>query len=321
MKKIIITISVFFLGFFFTNLSHASAATLYFNAGTNNNWNTLTNWWTDAGFSIQAGSLPTTNDDVIISGNVLSNTGSAASVNTLTANGTAQIHIIVTVANGATFNDSSKLFTDFAGLSQATRSWSGVATAPNGNVYAAEFGGDIYMQTAGIGNFVALNQIHRGWQAMAVAHNGNVYAAVQGGDIYMQTAGTGNFIALSQTTRNWQAMSAAPNGNVYAIVWGVDVYMQTNGTGNFVALGQTGGGYMQWSTITAAPNGNVYAAVWGKGIYIQTNGTGNFVSIPGTSNIYSYSMAAAPNGNIYVAKYNGDIYMQTNGTGEFVALN
>jgi hypothetical protein len=41
---------------------------------------------------------------------------------------------------------------------------------------------------------------------MATAPNGDVYAAVQNGDIYKQTGGVGDFTALSQTTRNWYAM-------------------------------------------------------------------------------------------------------------------
>ncbi|MEO5635174.1 MAG: hypothetical protein ABIS26_01200, partial [Candidatus Paceibacterota bacterium] len=90
--------------------AHASASTLYFNAGANNDWNTVTgNWWDDAGFLSQAGALPTVSDDVIISGNVTSNSGPAASVNTMIMNGTSIIQIPVTVANGATFNNTSSM--------------------------------------------------------------------------------------------------------------------------------------------------------------------------------------------------------------------
>ena len=62
----------------------------------------------------------------------------------------------------------------------------------NGNVYASVFGGDIYMQTGGTGNFVALGQTSRQWYGMTTL-NGNVYACVNGGDIYMQTGGVGAF--------------------------------------------------------------------------------------------------------------------------------
>jgi hypothetical protein len=103
-----------------------------------------------------------------------------------------------------------------------------MAAAPNGNVYAAEIGGDIYMQTNGTGNFVALSQTNRNWYGMVAAPNGNVYAAVQGVDIYMQTNGTGNFVALSQASRQFVGMAAAPNGNVYVAVLNGDIYMQTD---------------------------------------------------------------------------------------------
>jgi ABC-type Fe3+-hydroxamate transport system substrate-binding protein len=206
---------------------------------------------------------------------------------------------------------------NFDPLLQTGRTWLPMAAAPNGNVYAAEISGDIYMQTNGTGNFVALSQTNRNWYGIVAAPNGNVYAAVQGGDIYMQTNGTGNFVALSQTSRNWYGMAAAPNGNVYAAVQGGDIYMQTNGTGNFVALSQTS---RQWTSMSAAPNGNVYAAVNGGDIYMQTNGTGNFVALSQTSRQWA-GIVAAPNGNVYASVYTGDIYMQTNGTGNFVALS
>ena len=80
---------------------------------------------------------------------------------------------------------------DFLPLSQTTRSWVGMAAAPNGNVYACVYGGGIYMQTNGIGNFVTLNQTTRYWVGMCAASNGDVYACTTGagGDIYKQTNG------------------------------------------------------------------------------------------------------------------------------------
>jgi hypothetical protein len=67
---------------------------------------------------------------------------------------------------------------------------------------------------------------------MTAAPNGNVYAVVFGGNIYMQTNGAGNFVSLSQTTRSWSGMTATSNGNVYAGVYGGDIYMQTNFAGS-----------------------------------------------------------------------------------------
>ncbi len=205
---------------------------------------------------------------------------------------------------------------DFVGLSQTSRNWSGMAAAPNGNVYACVQGGDIYMQTGGVGNFVALGQTSRTWRGMAAAPNGNVYACVTSGDIYMQTGGVGNFIALSQTITTWRSMAAAPNGDVYAGVFGGDIYKQTGGVGNFIALGQAS---LSWNGMTGAPNGDVYATDQGGDIYKQTGGVGNFIAL-GQASLSWRSMAAAPNGDMYACVASGDIYKQTSGVGNFIAL-
>ena len=117
---------------------------------------------------------------------------------------------------------------NFVALGQTSRDWNGIAAAPNGNVYATVYGGDIYMQTNGTGNFVALGQTTRDWFGMAVSPNGNVYAAALNSDIYMQTNGTGNFVALNQGSKTWAGMAAAPNGNVYASALNDNIYMQTS---------------------------------------------------------------------------------------------
>jgi uncharacterized repeat protein (TIGR03803 family)/predicted outer membrane repeat protein len=106
MKKLILTLFLAFT-FLFVGISHASAATLYFNGGVNHNWNTrIGNWWTDSGFTLQAPSLPTVSDDVIISNYIDTNSGPAASVNSLVLNqgNSTNTNIPITVANGATFN-------------------------------------------------------------------------------------------------------------------------------------------------------------------------------------------------------------------------
>jgi len=205
---------------------------------------------------------------------------------------------------------------DFIALGQTSRSWIGMAAAPNGNVYACVSGGDIYMQTGGAGDFIALGQTSRSWHGMAAAPNGDVYACVFGGDIYMQTGGAGDFIALGQTSRNWTGMAAAPNGDVYACVVFGDIYMQTGGAGDFIALGQTS---RDWFGMAAAPNGNVYACVSGGDIYMQTGGAGDFIALGQTSRNW-IGMAAAPNGDVYAPIIAGDIYMQTGGAGDFIAL-
>jgi hypothetical protein len=206
---------------------------------------------------------------------------------------------------------------DFIALSQTSRNWIGMCASPNGNVYACVYGGDIYTQTSGAGNFVALSQATRNWRGMTASPNENVYACVPSGDIYMQTAGTGDFIALSQTSRNWIEMCASPNGNVYACVSSGDIYMQTAGTGDFIALSQTS---RNWVGMCASPNGNVYAADANGDIYMQTAGTGDFIALSQTSRNWR-GMAASSNGNVYVEVNNGDIYMQTAGSSDFVELS
>ena len=64
-----------------------------------------------------------------------------------------------------------------------------MAAAPNGDVYASVYYGDIYKRTGGIGNFNPLGQTHRYWWGMAAAPNGDVYATSFGGDIYKQSPG------------------------------------------------------------------------------------------------------------------------------------
>jgi hypothetical protein len=100
-----------FLVFAFIALpAYSYAATLYFDGRVSGDWNSLSNWWTDSGLTSQALSLPSSSDDVIISATVSSNTGVAASVNSLVFNdggSSYYLGINTTVASGATFNGSS----------------------------------------------------------------------------------------------------------------------------------------------------------------------------------------------------------------------
>lgn len=219
--------------------------------------------------------------------------------------------------NNSCIYGKTLVVSNFAGLSQTSRDWFGMAAAPNGDVYACDPGsGDIYLQTGGVGNFVALGEASRFWYAMTAAPNGDIYAAEQGGDIYLQTGGVGSFIALSQTNRNWYAMAAAPNGDVYAADNSGDIYKQTGGVGNFIALGQTS---RNWFGMAAASDGDVYACVNSGDIYKQTGGAGSFIALSQTSRSWA-GMATAPNGDVYACVQNGDIYKQTGGVGNFVGL-
>ncbi|HEY5140351.1 MAG TPA: hypothetical protein VIJ25_13710, partial [Methylococcales bacterium] len=205
---------------------------------------------------------------------------------------------------------------NFIALGQTSLYWYAIAAAPNGDVYAAVFGGDIYKQTGGTGNFVALGQTSRNWSGITAAPNGDVYAEVYSGDIYKQTGGTGNFVALSQTSRSWYGIAAASNGDVYAAVNSGDIYKQTGGTGNFVALGQTS---RVWYGMAVAPNGDVYAAVRGGDIYKKSAagwptdfayGTTSSCLDGTTTNASAYLDISGQNANTSVTRYvcarNGD---------------
>ena len=230
------------------------------------------------------------------------------------ATASLSIYQVVTISEGI---DS------FDALSQTSRQWYGMATDPDGDIYACGLTvgvGDIYKQTAGTGNFVSLAAANKVWQAMTAAPNGNIYACVAGypgGDIFMQTAGAGAFNALSQDDVSWYGMAAASDNDVYACVYDGDIYKQTAGAGAFVAQGQTS---REWRAMAAAPNGDIYACVWNGDIYKQTNGTGNFVALGQTSRQWR-GMTAAPNGDVYACVRNGDIYRQIAGIGSFVALS
>ncbi len=207
----------------------------------------------------------------------------------------------------------------FVALSQTSRNWNGLCVAPDGDVYATVFGGDIYKQTAGTGDFVALSQVSRNWSSICAAPNGNIYACVNGGDIYMQTNGAGDFNALSQTSRAWYGLTAAPNGNIYACcfwdgaAYG-DIYMQTNGTGNFVSLSQT---LRNWSGLSANSSGDIFACVWADYIYKQTAGTGDFELYNNSALEEWRDLVVAPSGDIYAADGAQYVWIAAGGAGDF----
>ena len=180
-------------------------------------------------------------------------------------------------------NEGSGLVsTTFSALSQTHRSWFGMCATPSGNVYACDYNGDIYMQTAGTGAFAALGQTYRGWYGMAATPSGNVYACDYGGDIYMQTAGTGAFVALSQTHRGWIGMCATPSGNVYAGDYNGDIYQSYT---NF--------------TSSADPNNFVRGIPWAMCGYTPSAGYGYM------GNTYAFMGISGGGGTLIV---NGNLY-------------
>jgi hypothetical protein len=67
--------------------------------------------------------------------------------------------------------------------------------------------------------------------------SGNIYCATDNGDIYVRTAGAGNFNALSQTARAHRGMCADGNDSIYACVYAGSLYkadgFQTYNTGDY----------------------------------------------------------------------------------------
>ncbi len=240
----------------------------------------------------------------------------------------------LSIEAGRTINFSDSVA--YTALNQVVRNYTGVfSSSYSANIYTTVTYGDIYKQTAGVGNFVALGQTVRQWSGICEAPNGDVYACVGGGmsnnnttgDIYKQTGGVGNFVALGQSSRSWAGMCAAPNGDIYAAVGGGfaagvtgDIYKQTGGVGNFVALGQIS---RSWQGMCAASNGDIYATVRNGDIYKQTGGVGDFVALGQVSRLWS-GITKLINGDlIAVTGFGGNtgyIYKQTGGIGSFVAI-
>src|SRR6185369_14248059 len=105
-----------FGGFLFFNTSGAYAATLYYNnAASDNDWNSLGSWWTDAGFTVQALSLPGVADDVVITTDVFVNNGPEPTIHSLTTAGATGIVVSMTVLTTATFNGSCSFQTSLIG--------------------------------------------------------------------------------------------------------------------------------------------------------------------------------------------------------------
>ena len=189
----------------------------------------------------------------------------------------------------------------------------------SGDVYCCVYGGNIYMQTAGAGNFISLSQTVRNWRSMA--YNGSdVYCAVGGSSgaryIFKQTAGAGDFNALGGTSRDWRCGVGTPGGDIYFPVSNGDIYKRTGGIGAFVALSQTP---RLWQAMAVNSAGDVFACVYNGDIYKQTGGTGDFVAL-GQSTENWFGITGLDN-NVYACVYGGDIYKSTTeSTGSIIPI-
>lgn len=94
-------------------------ATFYFNGAVDSEWTTLDNWWMTfdgTNYSNQATILPSSGDDVILNGPVVSNTGSSITIFSLTMSidsyiqpTTEQDSITISVTNPIVLNENSNI--------------------------------------------------------------------------------------------------------------------------------------------------------------------------------------------------------------------
>lgn len=208
----------------------------------------------------------------------------------------------------------------FNALGASALSYYAITAAPNGDIYACVYNGEIYKQTGGVGAFVSVSAGVKKWVGICVAPNGDVYASTDGVSIWKQTGGSGAFVDLTQTSRPWRKMAAAPNGDIYCCTFAGDIYKQAGGTGNFDPISA---GSQYWYGITVAPNGDIYAATYYsvKDLWKQTGGAGAFNRLNETARDYT-TISAAPNGDIYAGAYTSQgLYKQSYGVGAFVSVS
>jgi len=81
-------------------------ATLYYNAAVDTDWNNISNWWIDSLHTIPATNLPTSIDDVVLSGTCDNNTGDTPTVANIICE-SCVFYIAFIATNSATFNNGS----------------------------------------------------------------------------------------------------------------------------------------------------------------------------------------------------------------------
>lgn len=174
-------------------------------------------------------------------------------------------------------------------------------------------------------SWVSLGLPNRNYTGVACAPNGDIYLCVAGGDIYKQTGGVGAFNALGQTSRQWSDIVVAPNGDVFAAGLPEDVYKQTGGVGNFIGQGTFINCYALTFTATGdlylASNGRVMKAVAGVFPMVQvdsrtfiglaSNSEGSVYAINQGSDIYYQS-----NNNLGAENLDGGAFQAVAGTGK-----
>ena len=100
-----------------------------------------------------------------------------------------------------------------------TRGYTGLACAPNGDLYATETGtGKVYIRTGRAGDLVELQDIGSSARSICAAPNGDIYLTPYSAfdfNIYRRTGGAGSFEAIFNSGRYVNDMSVSPAGYLY----------------------------------------------------------------------------------------------------------
>jgi hypothetical protein len=200
----------------------------------------------------------------------------------------------------------------FSKQDSLSKQWTGLCSAPNGDIYACEQGisanGKIYKQTAGSGTFTDTGDTARDWTGICATPAGQVFACVFGGDIYHSLDGSGAFHTHSIGAKVWYGMTGAANGDVYACEYGGDMWVSTNAGVAFSAIADTN---RDWRGVSAAANGDIFVCDdASNAIYKRTAGAGTFADTGNASRAW-YAIAAAywdTDADMYASVFNSYLY-------------
>jgi len=234
------------------------------------------------------------------------------------------------VTAGRTINYAKS--NSFVALGQTSRDWNSIAVNPNnGDVYAGGNNLEIYVMSAGSGNFNSVSSTVGGLTALSINTSTNsVYYTIgyyYTGDIYKRTGGIGSFAGIGASVIGRTAISInSTSGDIYYASgdqWMPqpgNLYKLVGGTGAPVAI--SGGGTRYWADMSVnSSNGDVYACASGNDIYKLTAGTGDFAPLSVGNLNWSGISTNPTNNDVYACVEGGNIYKQTAGTGAFVSLS
>lgn len=97
-----------------------------------------------------------------------------------------------------------------------------------GDVYAIG-SGNLWKQTGGVGLFVNTSVVTFGG-FLTITPNGDMYSAVQGGNIYVRVGYSGSFNSLGGATRDWHGLASTLGGSIFGFEDnGGSIYYKDNG--------------------------------------------------------------------------------------------